>query len=144
MTKLPMYKVFLPLYTHIESVSVQLTKGDNQLERVSMTTSGQVSNGRREAERTIYHGGDGFHADREWVGPVTMSKDRQKLIITTGIKETTTKRMLGHTTGWIKTCTSINFEINAMRMILIICIRVMWLWINESVGGFSFLHIFSL
>lgn len=65
MTKLPMYKVFLPLYTHIESVSVQLTKGDNQLERVSMTTSGQVSNGRCEAERTIYHGGDGFHADRE-------------------------------------------------------------------------------
>lgn len=53
MPVLPMYKVFLPLYTHIERVSVKLTKGDNQLQRVSMTTSGQVSNGRRKAERTV-------------------------------------------------------------------------------------------
>lgn len=65
MPVLPMYKVFLPLYTHIERVSVKLTKGDNQLQRISMTTSGQVSNGRRKAERTVYHGCNGFHADRE-------------------------------------------------------------------------------
>ncbi len=71
MVKVTVRIVLENLRHQIQRVSVQLAKGDNQLNDVAVWTVAQIEHGREETQRAVNERSDALHTDNKRVGTGT-------------------------------------------------------------------------